>query len=109
MKITEPFIFTGLKEQTLDVEVYILDEVNDRELYVKTLHIPTKCATFRLRTDTEELKKVFDKAIWQLTQQDNVYIISRLVNSVELECIGEFEQRIHGRSEIFTLKLKIKK
>ena len=108
MKITEPYLFTGLQSQTLDVEVYILDEVNKRELYVKTLQIPTKCATFRLRTDTDALKKVFDKAIWQLTQQDNVYIISRLVNSIELECIGEFEQKIHDRSEIFTLKLKIK-
>lgn len=108
MKITEPYLFTGIKSQTLEVEVYIIDEKNDRELYVKTLRVPTELATFRLRTDSKELKKVFDEVVKQLTEQDNVYLISRLVNSAELECIGEFEQKIHGRSEVFTLKLKIK-
>ena len=108
MKITEPFIFTGLQSQTLDVEVYIIDEVNKRELYVKTVKVQTEVATFKLRTDSKSLKQVFDNVIKDLTEKDNVYLISRLVNSTELECIGEFEQKIHNRSEIFTLKLKIK-
>lgn len=108
MKITEPFIFTGLQSQTLDVEVYILDEVNDRELYVKTVHVETGLATFKLRTDTEELRKIFDKVIHQLNVQDNVRMISRIVNNIELEMIGEFEQIIKDRHEIFTLKIKIK-
>lgn len=108
MKITEPFIFTGLQSQTLDVEVYILDEVNDRELYVKTVHVETGLATFKLRTDTEELRKIFDKVIHQLNVQDNIRMISRIVNNIELEMIGEFEQIIKDRHEIFTLKIKIK-
>ena len=108
MKITEPYLFTGLQSQTLDVEVYIIDEKNDRDLYVKTVHVETGVATFKLRTDTEELRKVFDKVIQQLNQQDNVKMISRIVNSVELEMIGEFEQIIKGRHEVFTLKIKIK-
>lgn len=108
MKITQPYLFTGLQSQTLDVEIYILDEKNDRDLYVKTVHVETGVATFKLRTDTDELRKVFDKVIQQLNQQDNVKMISRIVNSVELEMIGEFEQIIKGRHEIFTLKIKIK-
>ena len=108
MKITQPYLFTGLQSQTLDVEVYIIDEKNDRDLYVKTVHVETGVATFKLRTDTEELRKVFDKVIQQLNQQDNVKMISRIVNSVELEMIGEFEQIIKGRHEVFTLKIKIK-
>lgn len=108
MKITQPYLFTGLESQTVNVEVYILDEKNDRELYVKTIPVQTKLATFKLRTDTEELKKIFDKVIQQLNEQDNVTLISRLVNGIELEMIGEFEQIIHGRHEIFTLKIKIK-
>lgn len=108
MKITEPFIFTGLKSQTLDVDVYILDEKNDRDLYVKTVQVETSVATFKLRTDTEELRKIFDKVIKQLNEQDNVTLIGRIVNGIGLEMIGEFEQIIHGRHEIFTLKLKVK-
>ena len=108
MKITEPFIFTGLHSQTLDVEVYILDEVNDRELYVKTVHVETGLATFKLRTEKEELRKVFDKVIHQLNEQDNVRMINRIVYNDDLEMIGEFEQIIHNRHEIFTLKIKIK-
>ena len=108
MKITEPFIFTGLHSQTLDVEIYILDEVNDRELYVKTVHVETGLATFKLRTEKEELRKVFDKVIHQLNEQDNVRMINRIVYNDDLEMIGEFEQIIHNRHEIFTLKIKIK-
>lgn len=108
MKITEPFIFTGLKSQTLDVEVYILDEKNDRELYVKTVQVETSVATFKLRTDTEELRKIFDKVIKQLNEQDNVTLIGRIVNGIGLEMVGEFEQIIKGRHEIFTLKFKVK-
>lgn len=108
MKITEPFIFTGLQSQTLDVEIYILDEKNDRELYVKTVKVETGLATFKLRTEKEELRKVFDKVIQQINEQDNVKMISRIVNCMELEMIGEFEQIIHNRHEIFTLKIKIK-
>ena len=108
MKITEPFIFTGLKSQTLDVEIYIIDEKNDRELYVKTVKVETSVATFKLRTDTEELRKIFDKVIKQLNEQDNVTLIGRIVNGIGLEMIGEFEQIIKDRHEIFTLKLKVK-
>ena len=108
MKITEPYLFTGLQSQTLDVEVYILDEKNDRDLYVKTVQVKTDVATFKLRTDNKELRKIFDKVIQQLNQQDNVKMISRIVNCMELEMIGEFEQIIHDRHEIFTLKIKIK-
>lgn len=108
LKITEPFIFTGLQSQTLDVEVYILDEKNDRDLYVKTVQVQTEVATFKLRTDNKELKKIFDKVIHQLNQQDNVKMISRIINAIELEMIGEFEQIIKGRHEVFTLKIKIK-
>lgn len=108
MKITEPFIFTGLKSQTLDVEIYIIDEKNDRELYVKTVQVETSVATFKLRTDTEELRKIFDKVIKQLNEQDNVTLIGRIVNGIGLEMIGEFEQIIKDRHEIFTLKLKVK-
>ena len=108
MKITEPYLFTGLKSQMLDVEVYILDEKNDRELYVKTVQVKTDVATFKLRTDTNELRKIFDKVIHQLNEQDNVTLIGRIVNGIELEMIGEFEQIIKDRHEIFTLKLKVK-
>lgn len=108
MKITQPFIFTGLQSQTLDVEVYIIDEVNDRDLYVKTVQVKTKLATFKLRTDKEELRKVFDEVVYQLKEQDNVKMIARIINPIELEQVGEFEQIIHGRHEIFTLKFKIK-
>lgn len=108
MKITEPYLFTGLKSQTLDVEVYILDEKNDRELYVKTVQVETSVATFKLRTDTEELRKIFDKVIKQLNEQDNVTLIGRIVNGIGLEMIGEFEQIIKDRHEIFTLKFKVK-
>lgn len=108
MKITEPFIFTGLQSQILDVEVYIIDEVNDRDLYVKTVQVKTDVATFKLRADTEELRKVFDKVIHQLNVQDNVKMINRIVYNNDLEMIGDFEQVIKGRHEIFTLKIKIK-
>lgn len=108
MKITEPYLFTGLQSQTLDVEVYILDEKNDRDLYVKTVQVQTEVATFKLRTDNKELKKIFDKVVHQLNEQDNVKMISRIINSIGLEMIGEFEQIIHGRHEVFTLKIKIK-
>ena len=108
MKITEPYLFTGLKSQTLDVEVYIIDEKNDRELYVKTVQVKTDVATFKLRTERDELRKVFDKVVHQLNEQDNVKMISRIVNSVELEMIGEFEQIIKGRHELFTLRFKVK-
>lgn len=108
MKITEPYLFTGLQSQTLDVEVYILDEKNDRDLYVKTVQVQTEVATFKLRTDNKELKKIFDKVVHQLNEQDNVRMISRIINSIGLEMIGEFEQIIKGRHEVFTLKIKIK-
>ena len=108
MKITEPYLFTGLRSQTLDVDIYIIDEKNDRELYVKTVHVQTEVATFKLRTERDELRKIFDKVIHQLNEQDNVRMISRIVNNVELEMIGEFEQIIKDRHEIFTLKIKIK-
>lgn len=108
MKITEPYLFTGMSQQTVNVEVYILDEKNDREIYVKTIPVQTKLATFKLRTDTEELRKIFDKVIKQLNKEDNVVLIGRIVNGIGLEMIGEFEQVIKGRHEIFTLKFKIK-
>lgn len=108
MKITEPYLFTGLQSQTLDVEVYIIDEKNDRDLYVKTVQVQTEVATFKLRTDNKELKKIFDKVVHQLNEQDNVKMISRIINSIGLEMIGEFEQIIKGRHEVFTLKIKIK-
>lgn len=108
MKITQPYLFTGLESQTVNVEVYILDEKNDRELYVKTVQVQTGLATFKLRTDTEELRKIFDKVIHQLNVQDNVKMISRIINGIELEMVGEFEQIIKGRHEVFTLKIKLK-
>ena len=108
MKITEPYLFTGLRSQMLDVDIYIIDEKNDRELYVKTVHVQTGVATFKLRTERDELRKIFDKVIHQLNEQDNVKMISRIVNSVELEMIGEFEQIIKGRHELFTLRFKVK-
>ena len=108
MKITEPYLFTGLQSQTLDVEVYILDEKNDRDLYVKTVQVKTEVATFKLRTERDELRKIFDKVVHQLNEQDNVRMISRIINAIELEMIGEFEQIIKGRHEVFTLKIKIK-
>lgn len=104
MKITEPYLFTGLQEQTLDVEVYIIDEVNDRELYVKTVPVRTKYATFKLRTEDKAIKQIFDQVIQNINQNDNVKMISRIVNPIELEMIGEFEQ--HGN--VFTLRFKIK-
>jgi hypothetical protein len=108
LKITEPFIFTGLQSQTLDVEVYIIDEKNNKDLYVKTVQVQTECATFKLRTNKEELRKVFDEVVQQIKEKDNVKMISRIINGIELEQVGEFEQIIHGRHEIFTLKFKIK-
>lgn len=108
MKITEPFLYTGMQKQKLKVEVYILDEVNDKELYVKTVEVATEYATFKLRTATDELKRIFDKVVQQLNEQDNVVLIGRIVNSIGLEMIGEFSQKIHGREEIFTLKFKLK-
>jgi predicted transcriptional regulator len=102
MKINE------VKEQIVDVEVYILDEVNDREIYVKTIPVQTKYKTFRLRTDKDELRNVFDEVVYQLKKQDNVKMIARIINPIELEQVGEFEQIIHGRHEIFTLRFKIK-
>ena len=108
MKISQPYLFTGLESQTVNVEVYILDEKNDRELYVKTIPVQTKLATFKLRTDTEELGRIFDKVIKQLNKEDNVVLIGRIVNSIGLEMVGEFEQVIKGRHEIFTLKFKLK-
>lgn len=102
MKINE------VKEQIVDVEVYILDEVNDREIYVKTIPVQTNYKTFRLRTDKEELRKVFDEVVYQLKEQDKVTLIARIVNTIRLEMLGEFEQIIKGRHEVFTLKFKIK-
>ena len=108
MKITEPFLYTGMQNQNVKVEVYILDEVNDREIYVKTVEVETELATFKLRTETKELKRIFDKVIRQLNKEDNVILISKIVNSIGLEMIGEFEQIIKGRHEVFTLKFKLK-
>lgn len=108
MKITEPYLFTGLQSQTLDVEIYIIDEKYDRDLYVKTVQVKTEVATFKLRTERDELRKIFDKVIQKLNEQDNVKMISRIINGIELEMIGEFEQIIKGRHEVFTLKIKIK-
>jgi hypothetical protein len=108
LKITEPFIFTGLQSQTLDVEVYIIDEKNNKDLYVKTVQVKTNLATFKLRTNKEELRKVFDEVVQQIKEKDNVKMISRIINGIELEQVGEFEQIIHGRHEIFTLRFKIK-
>ena len=102
MKINE------VKEQTVNVEVYILDEKNDRDIYVKTIPVQTRYATFKLRTDTEELKRIFDKVIKRLNKEDNVVLIGRIVNGIGLEMIGEFSQMVHGREEIFTLKFKLK-
>lgn len=104
MKITEPYLFTGLRSQTLDVDIYIIDEKNDRELYVKTVHVQTGVATFKLRTERDELRKIFDQVIKQINEQDNVRMISRIVNSVELEQVGEFIQN----NNYFTLRFKIK-
>ena len=108
MKITEPFLYTGMQNQNVKVEVYILDEVNDREIYVKTVEVETELATFKLRTETKELKRIFDKVVRQLNKEDNVILISKIVNGIGLEMIGEFEQIIHGRHEVFTLKFKLK-
>lgn len=108
MKISQPFLYTGMQNQNVKVEVYILDEVNDREIYVKTVEVETELATFKLRTDTKELKRIFDKVIRQLNKEDNVILISKIVNSIGLEMVGEFSQKIHGREEIFTLKFKLK-
>lgn len=108
MKISQPYLYTGMQNQNVKIEVYILDEVNDREIYVKTVEVETKLATFKLRTDTEELRRIFDKVIKQLNKEDNVTLIGRFVNSIGLEMIGEFSQKIHGREEIFTLKFKLK-
>ena len=108
MKITEPFLYTGMQNQNVKVEVYILDEVNDREIYVKTVEVETELATFKLRTETKELKRIFDKVVQQLNKEDNVVLIGRIVNGIGLEMIGEFEQIIHGRHEIFTLKFKLR-
>lgn len=102
MKVNE------MKEQTVNVEVYILDEKNDRDIYVKTIPVQTRYATFKLRTDTEELKRIFDKVIKQLNREDKVTLIGRFVNSIGLEMVGEFEQIKKGRHEIFTLKFKLK-
>ena len=104
MKITEPFIFTGLKEQELDVEIYILDEKNDRQIYVKTVKVKTDLATFRLRTDTTGLRNVFDQVVHEISVKDKCNMIGRVVNQVGLEQVGEFEQ--HGN--VFTLIFKIK-
>ena len=108
MKISQPYLYTGMQNQNVKVEIYILDEVNDREIYVKTVEVETELATFKLRTDTKELKRIFDKVVHQINEQDNVRMISRIVNSIGLEMIGEFSQKIHGREEIFTLKFKLK-
>ena len=108
MKISQPFLYTGMQNQNVKVEVYILDEVNDREIYVKTVEVETELATFKLRTDTKELKRIFDKVVQQINEQDNVVLIGRIVNSIGLEMVGEFEQIIKGRHEVFTLKFKLK-
>lgn len=104
MKITQPFLYTGMQNQNVKVEVYILDEKNDREIYVKTVEVATELATFKLRTETDELKRIFDVVTHQLQVHDGAKIISRLVNSARLEQVGEFEQ--HGN--VFTLIFKLK-
>ncbi len=104
MKLTEPYLFTGLQSQTLNVEIYIIDEVNDRELYVKTVPVRTKYATFKLRTEKDGLRQVFDQVVQNINEHDNAKMISRIINSIELEMVGEFEQ--HGN--VFTLRFKVK-
>lgn len=104
MKISQPFLYTGMNKQNLKIEVYIIDEVNDRDIYVKTVEVETELATFELRTKTKELKDIFQKVTDNLYKNDGVKIISKIVNGARLEQIGEFEQ--HGN--VFTLKFKIK-
>ena len=108
MRITEPFLYTSMNKQNLKIEVYVIDEVNKKDVYVKTVEVETECATFQLRTDRDELKKVFDQVIKRLKSDDNVTIISRIVNAIGLEMVGEFEQKIHGRNNYITLRFKVR-
>lgn len=104
MKITEPFLFTGLKNQELEVEVYVVDEVNDKQLYVKTIKVTSEFTTFQLRNNKAELKNVFHKVITQLEKKDKVKKIATVIDASGLELTGEFEQK----GNYITLRLKIK-
>jgi hypothetical protein len=87
----------------LEVEVYVVDEVNDRELYVKTVKVKSQLSTFQLKSK-DKLKDVFHKVISQLEERDKVKKITTIINVSKLEMFGEFEQK----GNYVTLKLKIK-
>ena len=69
------------------------------------MQVKTGLATFKLRTERDELRKVFDQVVHNINVKDNCKMISRIINPIELEQVGEFEQ--HGN--YFTLRFKIKK
>ena len=87
-----------------EIEVYVVDEVNDKQLYVKTIKVTSEFTTFQLRNNKAELKNVFHKVITQLEKKDKVKKIAYVIDSSELEMVGEFEQK----GNYITLKLKIK-
>lgn len=88
------------------VKVYIVNEKEDEDLYIASYDIKSDIPTYRLRTNSQELNKIFDKAITSLTKEYNIKKVNSCTNSIELEMIADCTQETsHGKN---WLKLKFK-
>ena len=96
----------GQSKGSYKVNIYIVNEKEDEDLYIATYDIKSNIPTYRLRTNSQELNKIFDKAITSLTKEYNIEKINSYTNSIELEMIADCTQETsHGKN---WLKLKFK-
>ena len=96
----------GQSKGSYKVNIYVVNEKEDEDLHIVTYDIESDTPTYRLRANSQELNKVFDKAMSELTKEYNIRKVNSLTNSIGLEMIADCTQETsHGKN---WLKLRFK-
>lgn len=97
----------GQSKGSYKVNIYIVNEKEDKDLYITTYDIESNVPTYRLRVDTHALNKVFDKAMGKLTKEYSIRKINSCTNSIELEMIADCTQETSHGNNWLKLRFKI--
>lgn len=95
------------KKIDLKVKVFVVDEVKNEDLEIKTFDIQSNYTLFELQENYKELKNLFYKVLKILEREYNVSKIESEIYLYDLEMIGDFQQVTSHGNDYLKLRLKI--
>lgn len=95
------------KKIDLKVKVFVVDEIKNEDLEIKTFDIQSNYTLFELQENYKELRNLFYKVLKILEREYNVSKIESEIYLYDLEMIGDFQQVTSHGNDYLKLRLKI--